>query len=431
MIITEKKYQKTVRSVLITAYACCPDTGSESGNGWSWIINYLRNGYKVYCVTSSIYKKELQQYFLNNKHDDLKLIYADNFFALKTFQIPVLGNYIHYYLWILNAKKIIRSELSGIDFFHAHHITYSSIKFGTPLYDINFKLIIGPVGGSRLPHRSLKKYLGRYYYFEWFKNFMSYVLAKCNPAVARSVKKADIILTSNEIADELINKYSSKKTIRMFDAGLADYFELPLTKKNLDGKINILWVGTMFPRKGLNLAIEAISFLPANFNFHFTIAGNGQCKKNVVALTEKLGLRNKVTFLDHISHKEIMERMKESHVLLFPTLIDSCPTQLFEAFALGLPVVTLDHQGMKDQVIEGAGIKVAVGDKINYPAELAKAIMEIVKDDATYKQYVTNAYRYGQQQLWKKRIRDLLNELNISEKINSPEFADPYAQILQ
>jgi glycosyltransferase involved in cell wall biosynthesis len=215
----------------------------------------------------------------------------------------------------------------------------------------------------------------------------------------------------------------------MFDAGLADYFELPLTKKNLNGKINILWVGTMFPRKGLNLAIETISFLPDNFDFHFTIAGDGQCKKNVVALAEKLGLTNKVTFSDHISHKEIMEKMKESHVLLFPTLIDSCPTQIFEAFALGLPVVTLDHQGMKDQVIEGTGIKVTIGDKINYPAELAKAIIEIVKDNASYKQYVTNAYRYGQQQLWKKRIYNFLNELNISTKISSPEFSNFYTEI--
>jgi glycosyltransferase involved in cell wall biosynthesis len=398
-----------VKRVLITAYTCCPDTGSESGNGWNWIMNYLDNGYEVYCITSSLYKAEIENYLSEKKIDNLILFFTDNQFTIKLFRIPVLGDYIHYYSWILKAHKIIRSLKVG--FTHAHHVTYSSIKFGTPLYNIKSKIILGPLGGSELPHRSLRKYLGSYYYFEYLKNIISYTLARLNPSVSLSIKRADIILTSNETAEHIIQQYSDKVTFRMFDAGLSDYFKMPFNRTGLNGQIQIIWIGTMFPRKGLNLAIEAISNLPPDFDYHFTIAGDGKLMKEAIMLVDDLKIKRNVTFLGHVSHKEVVKQMHKSHVLLFPSLIDSCPTQIFEAFATGLPVVTLNHQGMKNQVIDGTGIKVNLGRNTNYAQELANGILSIVKDNSTYKQFSLNAYEYGQKQIWRTRINHFLHTL--------------------
>jgi glycosyltransferase involved in cell wall biosynthesis len=398
-----------MRKVLITAYTCCPDTGSESGNGWNWIMNYLDNGYEVYCITSSLYKAEIENYLALHHFDNLTLFFTDNRFTIRLFRIPVLGDYIHYYSWIIQSRKIIRSL--KMPFFHAHHVTYSSIKFGTPLYNIKSKLILGPLGGSDLPHRSLRKYLGTYYYFEYLKNIVSYTLARLNPSVSLSIKRADIILTSNETAEHIIQQYSNKGTVRMFDAGLSDYFKMPFSRGELKGQIQIIWIGTMFPRKGLNLAIEAISHLPSDFDYHFTIAGDGKLMKEAVMQVESLKIKQNVTFLGHVSHKEVMKEMHKSHVLLFPSLIDSCPTQIFEAFATGLPVVTLNHQGMKNQVIEGTGVKINLGKNKNYARELANGILSIVKDSSTYKQFSLNAYEYGQKQIWRTRIGHFLNSL--------------------
>jgi glycosyltransferase involved in cell wall biosynthesis len=398
-----------MKRVLITAYTCCPDTGSESGNGWNWIMNYLANGFQVYCITSSLYKQQIDEYVSVNNPENLRFFYTDNRISLRLFRIPVVGDYVHYYSWIIRAGKIIRSL--KIPFFHAHHITYSSIKFGTPLYNVKSRLILGPLGGSELPHRSLKRYLGVYYYFEYLKNLISYFLAKLNPSVSLSIKRADVILTSNGIAENIIQQYSDKETIRMFDAGLSDYFEMPFKRPDLKGTIQIIWIGTMFPRKGLNLAIEAISNLPDNFDYHFTIAGCGKLWREAIKQVESLNLKHRVTFLGHVTHKEVIEHMHKSHVLLFPSLIDSCPTQIFEAFATGLPVVTLNHQGMKDQVIEGTGIKINLGSGKNYALELSKGILSIVKDIPTYKQFAWNAYEYGQKQIWRTRISRFLHSL--------------------
>lgn len=236
-----------MKNVLLTAYTCCPDTGSESGNGWNWIMSYLENGYHVYCITSSIYKDEIEKYRAVHQIDHLYLFFTDTNFSIRLFSIPVLGDYVHYYSWILKSRQIILSF--QVEFNHAHHVTYSSIKFGTPLYNVKTRLILGPLGGSELPHKSLKKYLGAYYYFEVIKNMLSYGMARLNPSVARSIKHADIILTSNEIAEGIVEQYSDKNTVRMFDAGLSNYFQMPFARVDLSGPIQIIWIGTMFRAK--------------------------------------------------------------------------------------------------------------------------------------------------------------------------------------
>lgn len=396
---------------MLTAYACCPNVGSEAGNGWSWTVNYARNGYQVHVITSLIYKKEIAEFLRTHPDAGLQFYFADSSLSFSSFKIPVFGNYIHYYWWILKTRRIIKRLSATTTFSHAHHITYSSIKFGCPLFDLGIPTYLGPIGGSELPDKSLKKYLGRHYYFEYFKNGLSYFLAAVNPSVKKSIQQAAAILSSNAIADALINKYTVKEPGRMFDAGLADYFVQDYDKSFNGGTVEILWTGTMFPRKGLNLAIDAVSRLPQDLDFHFTVLGDGQLRNAVEKQTAALGLQQRITFKGHVSHMEVMKAMQQAHILLFPSLIDSCPTQVFEAFAVGLPVVTLDHQGMHDQVSADRGIKIAIGKGADYPQLLADAICSMTGNAETYLQYSKKAYLFGQQQIWSKRINEFLTKI--------------------
>ena len=37
--------------VLIGAYACAPNTGSEGGVGWNWAVQAARHGHDVHVIT--------------------------------------------------------------------------------------------------------------------------------------------------------------------------------------------------------------------------------------------------------------------------------------------------------------------------------------------------------------------------------------------
>ncbi|HWZ23457.1 MAG TPA: glycosyltransferase family 4 protein, partial [Cytophagaceae bacterium] len=307
-----------------------------------------------------MYIKEIKKFFFENNVEEINFHFASNKFSRLSLKIPFLGDYLHYYLWLLKARPIVKKLTKKTSFTHAHHVTYSSIKFGTPLYNLNTKIILGPLGGGQLPHFSLKKYLGKNYYLEAFKYFMGDFLSIINPTVSFSIKSADSILVSNEIAANIVKKYSSISLINMFDAGLSDYFESDYLKRDLTGVVNILWIGTMLPRKGLNLAIESIAYLPKDLNFHFYIVGNGSLRSVCEKASQDYEIQDKITFMGELPHDLLKPIFLKSHLLLFPSLIDSCPMQVFESMAYGLPVVTLNHQGMKEQVTEDTGIKIEI-----------------------------------------------------------------------
>jgi glycosyltransferase involved in cell wall biosynthesis len=399
-----------LKTVLISAYTCCPNTGSEPGNGWNWLMGYHQNGYTIDCVTSDLYVTEIKKFCVENNVEGINFHFASNKLSGLSLKIPFLGDYLHYYLWLIKARPQIKKLTDNISFTHAHHITYSSIKFGTPLYNLNTKIILGPLGGGQLPHFSLKKYLGKNYYFEVFKFSVGNFLSNINPTVSWSIKSANCILTSNEIAANIIKKHSSIPLVKMFDAGLSDNFDNKYIERELNGVVNILWIGRMLPRKGLNLAIESIAQLPKDFHFHFYIVGDGPLRKASEKAVEEHNLQEKTTFVGKQPYNLLKPLFEKSHLLLFPSLIDSCPMQVFESMAYSLPVVTLNHQGMKDQVSEDTGIKIEVNGHSNYPQLLSEGILRISKDKELYRRLSLNAFQFGQKQLWSKRIKKFVEE---------------------
>lgn len=401
-----------MKTVLISAYTCCPNRGSEPGNGWSWILGYIQNGYTIHCVTSDRYVKQIQNFCIENNIPQLHFYFSGFSYATNTKKIPFIGEYLHYYLWLIKARKSVKKLIRTYAFTHAHHVTFSSIKFGTPLYNTKLKLIIGPLGGGELPDKSLKRYLGFNYFLEAIKYKLGDVLSFINPTVSASIKSANQILVSNEIAANIVKKYTSVPPVRMFDAGLSENFKIDYIHRNLDSNINILWIGGMVPRKGLNLAIEAIAALPIDRNFHFYVVGDGPLKKDSENLISKYNLHTKTTFTGKLPYDKLKDIFHKSHILLFPSLIDSCPMQVFECMAYSMPVVTLNHQGMKDQVPTNTGVKVMVDNtQTNYPQMLAEGINSIISDPEKYHTFSLNAYNLGQKQLWSTRIHHFIEEL--------------------
>lgn len=375
-------------------------------------MGYIQNGYTIHCVTSDRYVAQIEKFCRENKFTNLTFHFSGYRLARNTKKIPVAGEYLHYYLWLIKARKTVTRLISKYEFDHVHHVTFSSIKFGTPVYNTKLKLVIGPLGGGKLPDKSLKKYLGRNYYLEAVKYKIAGFLSLINPTVSATINSADRILVSNDIAASIVRRYSSSNLIRMFDAGLPENFNINFIKRKPEGTIHILWIGSLISRKGLNLAIEAVAALPANMDFHFFIVGDGPLMRKSQELISMYNLQSKTTFTGKVPYDTLKDIFTKSHLLLFPSLIDSCPMQVFECMAYSMPVVTLEHQGMKEQVPATAGVRVAVKwNETNYAQKLAAGIRTVISDPEQYHQYSLNAYKIGQQQLWSKRIEHFVKEI--------------------
>lgn len=169
------------------------------------------------------------------------------------------------------------------------------------------------------------------------------------PKVTEGLKKADriIALTSsqkNQIHDIYNIPKSKIKVIGSgFDENLFSY-----QKKTQAPPVNILYAGKLSFSKGVLWLLSSIALLNKNklpFNLNLAGTGSGKEYEEILNFGEKL---SNVTFCGMLSHKELSEMMKKSHIFVLPSFYEGLPLVILEALACGCRVITTDLPGTKE-----------------------------------------------------------------------------------
>jgi glycosyltransferase involved in cell wall biosynthesis len=129
----------------------------------------------------------------------------------------------------------------------------------------------------------------------------------------------------------------------------------------------------MLPLKALPLALDALARVPSTISL--TIVGDGLPPAKVKEMIADRNLEARVSWQGRrLTWNEVRSAYLDHDALLFTSLRDSFGSQLLEAMALGLPVITLDLHGAHDFVPAGAGFKVSVGQPEETVRNLSNAI---------------------------------------------------------
>jgi glycosyltransferase involved in cell wall biosynthesis len=137
-------------------------------------------------------------------------------------------------------------------------------------------------------------------------------------------------------------------------------------------------VARLQPEKGVENFLRAAARVAAKFpEAHFVVAGDGPLRQELVALSEDLGLRERVRFLGFRS--DASELMKSLDVLVVPSLTEGSPLATLEAMAAGVPVVASAVGGIPDQIRhDREGLLVPPGDA----AAISDALLTLLRDPA-------------------------------------------------
>lgn len=111
----------------------------------------------------------------------------------------------------------------------------------------------------------------------------------------------------------------------------------------------VLFVGGGFKRKGLEVAVTALTRLEPR-EAYLVVAGRGEAGPYRRAASER-GLEGRVRFLGQRSDVEALYGAAD--VFCLPTLYDPCANACLEALSSGLPVVTSEANGASEAVLEG------------------------------------------------------------------------------
>jgi glycosyltransferase involved in cell wall biosynthesis len=88
-----------------------------------------------------------------------------------------------------------------------------------------------------------------------------------------------------------------------------------------------------------------------------------------------------------LNYQELRAAYAGHDAMLFTSLRDSFGSQLLEAMAMGLPIITLDSHGAHDHVPANASIKVTVGN----PEETVHRLATAIEDYASCPTYKKDA----------------------------------------
>jgi colanic acid/amylovoran biosynthesis glycosyltransferase len=145
-----------------------------------------------------------------------------------------------------------------------------------------------------------------------------------------------------------------------------------------------LFVGRLVEKKGADTLLEAFARRGGG-RARLTLIGGGPLRSRLEARAAELGIADAVRFAGSATHAEVVRAMRESHVLVQPSVtalngdIEASPVVLQEAMALGLPVVATQHGGIPELVEDGrSGLLVPERDA----GALAGAMAALENDDA-------------------------------------------------
>lgn len=195
-------------------------------------------------------------------------------------------------------------------------------------------------------------------------------------------KDTKVICYSNSTKNDLIKFRIPEKNIFVFPMGVDHKRYVPGKKKSRNPLF--LFVARLVRMKRADLCIQALKLVVKDVpNAQLAIVGNGPEEKRLEDLVKKLALTRQVNFVTknnfHLSKTQNDPKlvyMKESWILLLPSVKEGWGMVVTEAAACGTPAIVSDVTGLRDSVINGkTGIILSSNPTSD---ELAKAMKELM-----------------------------------------------------
>jgi colanic acid/amylovoran biosynthesis glycosyltransferase len=124
--------------------------------------------------------------------------------------------------------------------------------------------------------------------------------------------------------------------------------------------ITVIFVGRLVEKKGILDAIAVChKVVERSPSVVFRIVGDGPLKGKAMQMVEELNIQSRVNFLGGLTQVRVIEEMKAADIFFLPSLTASngdsegLPVVILEAQAMGLPVVSTQHTGIPEAVING------------------------------------------------------------------------------
>ncbi|RSK48991.1 glycosyltransferase family 4 protein [Hymenobacter rigui] len=411
-------------NVLLSAYACNPAHGGEDGFGFNWTWQTAQQGHRVWCITNPDGREGIAAFMAKHGHEvkpeQLHFIFVAVPAWVQFLHRWQFGVYLHYMVWQYLAWKEAARISRTVAFDYVHHATYGSLQMGSWMWRLGKPLIFGPVGGAQRAPKAFRAFIPDWFKSETMRNAVGWLLMTFDPNVRQTLRHAAVVLATNSETAELARRMGARRVELFLDSGLPESFFPPaFPQREPSSTFRLLWLGRLFPRKALLLALDALARVDKRVPFHLTIIGDGPLGQQLPAAIARYGLQDRVTWRGAVSWQEVRVAFLSHDAFLFGSLRDSFASQFLEAMATGLPIITLDHQGAHDFVPATAGIKVPVTTPEATATAMARAVEYYYHHPEARLAAGQAGYLFACTQTWTARTQRLL--LLVQQLLRQPQ----------
>lgn len=211
------------------------------------------------------------------------------------------------------------------------------------------------------------------------------------------IDNADIVVTvSMRLKEEIISLYKAdeKKINIIYNAINKDKFKG--IKKNGEQKV-VLYVGRLSVQKGIDNLIKAFKIVSEKEDSALLyIVGEGPELPNLINLSIKLNLADKVIFLGRVPDEEIETLYSIANVFVMPSVSEPFGIVALEAIASNVPTIVSTQSGVSE-IIRNT-LKVDFWDT----EQMADLILGVLDYNQINKEISKNAYRELENITWEK-----------------------------
>ncbi len=369
--------------ILLSAYACEPNRGSEPGVGWNMAKTIARH-HQVHVLTSATHRPGIEAELQQHPQPNLQVTYLDplgwvyDWSREKRFQVDV---HLHYYLWQIKAYQVAKQLHPQEKFDLAHHVTY--VKYYSPsfLSLLPIPFLWGPVGGAEAaPKAFWQDFNPKNKLYETLRN-IARTIGELDPFVGMTARRSAMLWATTQDTACRLAVLGGDRVEVMSESSLyaAEIDRLSQYKLQHHAPMRFISLGRLLHWKGFHLGLRA--FAAANLTeAEYWIVGAGPEEASLKALAAQLNVADQVKFWGGLSRAEAMHCLSQSAVLVHPSLHDSGGWVCLEAMATGRPVICLDLGGPGTQITRETGFKIPAIEPAQSIAGIAAAMQQLAGD---------------------------------------------------
>jgi glycosyltransferase involved in cell wall biosynthesis len=371
--------------ILLSAYACEPDKGSEPQVGWLWATELVAAGHEVWVITRTANREAIERRLQGGAIPRPHFEYYDLPHWVRRLKRGGLGIYWYYGLWQWGAYRAARRLVQRVRFDRVQHVTFVGVRAPSFVGWLGLPFVLGPVSGGESVPRQLRADMPRRARLVEAIRDVANRLAGIDPLMRRSFRQAERIVVATEDSRKLVPLAFQHKCDVQLGVGLSGEYlgwTAPAVKPTC-GPLRLLFVGRLLEWKGVALALRALAAArDRGIDATFTIVGDGAARARLEHLTIELGLSPVVQWMKWVPHGELEVVYAAHDALLFPSLRDSGGMVVLEAMAHGLPVLCTDLGGPGVMVTERCGrvVRTAGRTASEVVTMLAESLCDLSRD---------------------------------------------------